>query len=536
MNAATPSRQTLSMDDLSQSPSLAAGSLVSRIDGALDLPRATQAAPVSPLSTYQTTIIILCVTCITAIGNLLSGYLTVCIPSISIDLGLSRDLQLWPAAAFALAAGCTLLPCGTVADILGCRIICLTGALLQTASVVAAGLSRTPAQLIGWRAVAGLASSFCLPSAVGIISHNFPSSTAPRRRNFAFAAMGGGQALGFGLGLVLGGICADTVGWRWGFYGTAILNGLVLLLAIFAVPSKDNSPARSALIAHLLYDIDWLGALFISTSLGILLYLMAAFSLSSEEGSIRPLDISLLVFSLLLLPLFVLWTRRQTGLGRPALIPHTIWLNAPFTGVSVAVFLVWGSLNASEQLTALYLQDVLGKSAITSSLYFLPAPICGAAINVAIAVLLPYIRPSLAIPAGCLVGGLGPLILSIQCRVDGPDYWHGVFQAMALNPIGADILYTIANLVVTDAFEAKTQALAGGIFNMLAQFGKSVGIATTSLIARRITLQENEPDNRHALLYGFRAGWYFNFGLNCLSIGVTLWGLRGIKRIGVKQE
>ncbi|PSK60292.1 hypothetical protein B9Z65_442 [Elsinoe australis] len=107
---------------------------------------------------------------------------------------------------------------------------------------------------------------------------------------------------------------------------------------------------------------------------------------------------------------------------------------------------------------------------------------------------------------------------------------------MALNPIGADILYTIANLVVTDAFEAKTQALAGGIFNMLAQFGKSVGIATTSLIARRITLQEDEPDRRHALLYGFRAGWYFNFGLNCLSIGVTLWGLRGIKRIGVKQE
>ncbi|GAB1205210.1 hypothetical protein APSETT445_003881 [Aspergillus pseudonomiae] len=68
-------------------------------------------------------------------------------------------------------------------------------------------------------------------------------------------------------------------------------------------------------------------------------------------------------------------------------------------------------------------------------------------------------------------------------------YWRGVFQAMALNPVGADLIYTIANLVMTDSFPVKTQELAGVFFNMLAQVGKGVGIATSTLIARQITSQ-----------------------------------------------
>lgn len=50
----------------------------------------------------------------------------------------------------------------------------------------------------------------------------------------------------------------------------------------------------------------------------------------------------------------------------------------------ITVFLVWGTLNASEQLAALYFEDVSGKSALTASLYFLPALICGLLINIAI--------------------------------------------------------------------------------------------------------------------------------------------------------
>ncbi|KAL2670524.1 hypothetical protein Neosp_014312 [[Neocosmospora] mangrovei] len=479
--------------------------------------------------------IILCITCITGISNLLAGLLTVCIPTISADLDISPGLQLWPASAFALACGCTLLPCGAAADVLGCRRACLFGALLQAACAMGAGLAATTTQLIALRAAAGVAASFCLPSAVGVAAHKFPASSHPRLRNAAFAAMGGGQAVGFGLGLALGGVCADTIGWRWGFHATALLNGVVLALAIWALPaSVDGGRLDRESFVRLGKDVDWVGALLVSACLALLSYELAVATASNAEQAMRePLNMALLCTGLALLPAFGLWIRRQTRLGRPALIPNSLWANLPFTAVCATVFLIWGALNAGEQLTALYLQDVRGESALRTSLYFLPAPICGALMNVAIGILLPYLRPSLAVPAGCLVSGIAPLLLATLCRVDGPGYWGAVFQATALNPLGADLIYTIANLVVTAAFPTRTQALAGSVFNMVAQIGKSVGIATTVVIARQVTAGGGDKES---LLRGYKAGWWYNCALGFASVVVSFWGLRTVGKLGIKRE
>ncbi|KAJ4219505.1 hypothetical protein NW759_007895 [Fusarium solani] len=382
-----------------------------------------------------------------------------------------------------------------------------------------AGLAATTTQLISLRAAAGVAASFCLPSAVGVAAHRFPASSHPRLRNAAFAAMGGGQAVGFGLGLALGGVCAGTIGWRWGFHATALLNGVVLALAIWALPaSVDGGCLGRESFVRLGRDVDWVGALLVSACLALLSYELAVATASNAEQAMRePLNIALLSTGLALSPAFGLWMRRQTRLGRPALISNTLWANLPFTAVCATVFLIWGALNAGEQLTALYLQDVRGESALHTSLYFLPAPICGALMNVAIGILLPYLRPSLAVPAGCLVSG----------------YWGAMFQATTLNPLGADLIYTIANLVVTAAFPTKTQALAGSVFNMLAQIGKSVGIATTVVIARQVTAG---GDDKEALLRGYKAGWWYNCGLGFASVAVSFWGLRSVGKLGIKRE
>ncbi|KAJ5259473.1 MFS general substrate transporter [Penicillium angulare] len=77
-------------------------------------------------------------------------------------------------------------------------------------------------------------------------------------------------------------------------------------------------------------------------------------------------------------------------------------------------------------------EDVLGKTTLTASLYFLPAPICGLLMNIAIGAFLPHLRPSIAIPVAWLLSGIAPLLLATLCRLDGPDYWRGPFQTMAL--------------------------------------------------------------------------------------------------------
>ncbi|KAE8145409.1 ER membrane protein SH3-domain-containing protein [Aspergillus avenaceus] len=471
----------------------------------------TMEVPPGSISKSRAFAIIACITCITGVGNLLSGLLTVCIPVIATDLHIPPELELWPTSAFALACGCTLLPCGAAADVLGCCRACLVGALFQTASAVGSGLSATSTQLIALRVTAGLAASCCLPGAVGVAAHTFPSNHSPRLRSIAFASMGGGHAVGFGLGLVLGGVFSDTIGWRWGFYATAVLNGAVLLLALWALPPID-SPLNNNTLTRLAQDVDWIGALIISASLALLSYELAV--ATGSNSLCFPLNIALLVVAITLLPVFAFWMHRQTRNSRPALIPNALWTNIPFTSICMTVCLVWGSLNASEQLTALYLQDIRDLSPLTSSLYFLPAPICGALVNLATGLCLPYLRPSLAVPAGCLISGLAPLLLATLCKTTGPSYWAGVFQAMALNPLGADLMYTIANLVMTASFPNHMQALAGGVFNMLAQIGKSVGIATSAVIARRVSI---DLETKEGVLQGYRAGWWYDFALGSTS-------------------
>lgn len=114
---------------------------------------------------------------------------------------------------YALTTGCLLILAGSIADLLGPKKIFLLGCFLQGIFVLACGLSRSGIQLIMFRAMQGVAVSMCLPTAVSIITNSFSTG---QRRNLGLAFMGAGQSLGFIIGLVLGGLFADTIGWRTG--------------------------------------------------------------------------------------------------------------------------------------------------------------------------------------------------------------------------------------------------------------------------------------------------------------------------------
>lgn len=266
-----------------------------------------------------------------------------------------------------------------------------------------------------------------------------------------------------------------------------------------------------------------MGAVVISAALAVLSYVFAAIT-GAARSMREPANVAILCTALALLPAFWLWMRRQARLGRPALIPNALWANGAFTTVCATVFLVWGAFNGVEQFMAFYLEYVRGVAPLQSSLYFLPAPIAGALVNV-------------AVPAACTVTAVAPLILALLCRVDGPGYWHAVFEAMALNVVAPDVIYTIANLVITAAFPEKTQALAGGVFNTMAQIGKSVGLATTAAVAMRVTAEvQDGRGNEEALLQGYKAGWWYCFTLSTGAAMVSAWGLRRVGKVGVKQE
>ena len=146
----------------------------------------------------------------------------------------------------------------------------LLGCLLQSIFTLACGLAQDSMQLIFFRGLAGIAIAFCLPSAVSLITAYFPHG---QRRNAAFAAMGGGQPIGFSIGLVMGGVLADGPGWRVGFYIAAGVNTVLLVLAFWCLPRPPQPEAVS--LQGLRTEIDWPGALILSTSLGMLSYVFA---------------------------------------------------------------------------------------------------------------------------------------------------------------------------------------------------------------------------------------------------------------------
>lgn len=277
-----------------------------------------------------------------------SGILISALPRIADDVNLDEGFLLWPASVYALAAGCLLLIFGAIADVVGAKLVWVTGSFLYVVFTIAVGFSQTGAQLIVFRTFLGIAVSMCLPTAVGLITNTFPRGTW---RNIAFASNGMGQPLGYSLGLILGGIFTDTIGWRWSFYMSAIINFGIATAAIWVLPSVYR-PSEKKWSRRLIEDIDWVGAIVLSAALGILLYVLAT-TTSSYRRLSDSRNIVLLVVSIVLLFCFPTWMHFQVKKGRPAIIPNRLWKNAAFTTTCVSVFFCWASLNAIQYFTTL---------------------------------------------------------------------------------------------------------------------------------------------------------------------------------------
>lgn len=483
----------------------------------------------SRVETKGATSVIIAVVCgVTLISSMVAGIVTISLPAITRDLQISEALQLWPASIYSLTCGCTLILAGAVADVVGSRAMYLTGTLLQSIFTLACGLSRTSFQLIVFRALAGIAIAFCLPSAVSLIMTYFPSG---RRRNLAFGAMGGGQPIGFTVGLVMGGGLTDSIGWQVGFYLSAGINTVLLLLALFGLPKVDAQ--QHSVLRRLKTEIDWIGACILSTSLALLLYVFATWT-GNLSNIKSPESISCLSLGTALLPIFAIWVQRQEQLGKPVLIRNSIWRKKAFTSICINVFLIWGSFNATEVFISFLFQEVQGLSATAASVRFLPEPVAGAVTNILVGLYVHRLRANWALIATFVVSGIAPLLLAVM--TPGSSYWEFIFPAITLVPISCDVLWTISQLVITAEFEENTQALAGGVFNTVAQIGKSVGLAMSAIVASSITQKRKMGSHDEQLLEGYRGAWWFTFAATMACIVVTILGLRNIGKVGVKRD
>ncbi|KID86586.1 puromycin resistance protein pur8 [Metarhizium guizhouense ARSEF 977] len=459
-----------------------------------------------------------------------SGILIAALPRIASDVELSDALILWPAAVYALAAGCLLLIFGAAADAIGAKIVWITGSYLFVVFTVALGLANTGLQVILFRTFLGVAISMCLPTAVSLITNTFPKGTW---RNVAFAMNGMGQPLGYALGLVLGGIFTDSIGWRWAYYMMAIINFVLSTASIWSLPDvKPGGEKRWT--KRLVEDIDWAGAAIMSAALGLLLYVLA--TITTSYASIKgPGTIACLAVSVILLVMFPMWMNYQTNRGRPALIPNSLWKNASFTTICLKT-----KSQASREMPrdlanrSNSFQQVEGLPALQSSLRFLPHVIMGICVNAATAYLISRVQVQTLAVVSALITVVAPALMA-TIKV-GENYWYAPFWALFLSPVNPDVLFTVSNLIISDAFPVDTQSLAGGVFSEVSQFGNSVGLAVTAAIAASVTEHSDSKDTRIALMDGFRAAFWTIFVSAAGVAVICFFGLRRGGFIGKKDD
>ena len=200
-------------------------------------------------------------------------------------------------------------------------------------------------------------------------------------------------------------------------------------------------------------------------------------------------------------------------------------------------------------------QRVQSNSALQSSIRFLPHVIMGASINILTGYLISRVRVQTLVVASAAVTVIAsPIMATIDVHT---SYWRAAFWALLLSPVNPDgmftislslsvtsvgvlliecsVLFTVSNLVISNAYPPDVQSLAGGVFNEVAQFGNSVGLAVTAAIAASTT-EHSQSDPTDALLQGYRAAFWTIFAATTAVVVVTFFGLRKTGLVGKKDD
>ncbi|KAL6406681.1 hypothetical protein AUP68_09482 [Ilyonectria robusta] len=481
-------------------------------------------------SRLQNAILVVLMSGITFTGSLINGLVTVGLPAITADLKIPPSLAFWPASVSSLATASTLLLAGSVADVLGPRRVDLVGSFASGALMIAAGASRQGSELIALRALQGVGLSLHLASSVSIITKALPQG---RGRNLAFSCLGLSQPLGLSVGLVLGGVFVDTIGWRAGWYLSGGLTLLLASIAIWALPRSNDLRSMKNIWHDMKIKVDWVGAMLASAFMTLLCYLLAI--LSADVTRIKePLSIAFLCLSVVALMTFIYWMHIQVKANRPALIPNSLWRNTTFSGVCMTIALSNAVINSMELFCSLFFQDIQLLPALQASIRILPSTTVGIIMNFTVGLFVHKV-PVVWIVMSTSILCAGASLLMAVIQPSWP-YWGNAFVAQLLMPLSCDALFTVGLIIISDVFPDDTQALAGAVFNTAAQFGGALGLAILQVISTTVTEKQTGMEMISALMEGYRASFWtmFAFMILCAAIGTL--GLKNTGKIGLKKD
>jgi len=429
----------------------------------------------------------------------------VALPSIQEDLHFSPDDLQWVLSAYALTFGGFLLLGGRVADVLGRRVVFMSGVALFTLASLACGLSGSEGMLIGARAVQGLGAAILSPAALSIITTTFDEGSERNKALGIWGAMGGSGAA---VGVLLGGILTKALGWEWIFFVNVPVGAAVLLTTRSIVKeSRAGSETR---------HFDALGAVLITSALSLLVF---ALTQANRVGWASAQTIGILIASAALHVAFIAVEHRSQA----PLVPLGIFTRLrTLTGANVVSFLVGGLTFAMFFMLSLYMQQVLGLSALQTGAGYLAVALT-AIVSAGVAqALVTKVGVKPVMIAGVTLMGLGNVWFT-QVSADG-SYAVDLLPGFLAIGVGLGFSFVPMSIAALAGVAPQEAGLASGLFNTSQQIGGALGVALFSTVATNRTsdlLAEGES-RAAALTSGFTLAFWVAVGFAVLALIATL--------------
>jgi len=386
----------------------------------------------------------------------------VALPSIERGLHFSEQNLLWVLNAYTLLFGGFLMLGGRVADNLGRRGVFIVGVGLFSTASLFCGLATSSGWLVAARAVQGLGAAIASPAALSILTVTFEEG---RERNRALSIWGAIAGAGGAFGVLLGGILTQEVGWPWIFYVNVPIGALVIVGSFSVLQQHAREKVHG-------FDIP--GAVTVTASLSLLVFALVK---SNDWGWASVRTISTLAASAIVLVAFVLIERRAVA----PLVPLAIFRNRSLTASNVVSLVLGASIFSMFYFLSLYMQLVLGYSALRTGIGYLS--IAGAIIVAAGAAqaLVAKIGVRAVLAIGMLLAA-GGLVYFSQISVHG-SYVGTLLPGFLLAGTGLGLSFVPVTIGAMSGVPPREAGVASGLITTTQQVGGALGVAVLSTIA-----------------------------------------------------
>jgi EmrB/QacA subfamily drug resistance transporter len=420
------------------------------------------------------------------------------LPRIADDLNTGLGGLQWVVDAYTLPLAATVLTAGALADRLGRRRVFSVGLVVFTLSSLVAASAGSIEVLNGARAVQGVGGAILFAVSIALLANAFPDE---RERAKALGIYGATIAGSFAIGPFIGGVLTSGLDWEWVFLINIPIGVASLAITRRYVEESRDPAGRS---------IDWAGQ---ATLAGGLFLLVLALLRGNDDGWTSALILAEFGAAAVLLAAFAVIERRV----REPMLPLGLFKSRSFTGAQLGAFAISGSFFAIFLYVTLYLQQILGLSAIEAGLVYVPGTVMMFFTAAATASLTERgVKPGTLISIGLGLVAVGMLLMTFAA-VDSS--WTVTLPGSIVAMIGTGLFNPSVIAVALESVPGDQSGLAAGVNDTFRQAGIAVGVAALgALVPAEAALGGGSPVE---YVDGFRNALFAGAGLVAAGAVVT---------------